>query len=203
MKKVIETATAIMVLIVLLMTSRGESGELSMFRANLQRTGVYNTKGVPQLNELLWKFKTRGAIGSSPAVAEGVVYVGNGCNHLYAIDSKTGQEKWKFHTGCGGVSTPAIAEGVVYVGNGCNHLYAIDSKTGQEKWFNIDCGGVSTPAITEGVVYVGSTDSHLYAVDSKTGQEKWKFKTGDRIVSSPAVADGVVYFAGDALYAVR
>ena len=62
------------------------------------------------------------------------------------------------------------------------------------------------------LVYFGSLDSYFYAVDSSTGQERWRFKTEDRIVSSPAIADGfsptiadgVVYFSSDDgnLYAV-
>ncbi|MCH8349839.1 MAG: PQQ-binding-like beta-propeller repeat protein, partial [Chloroflexi bacterium] len=41
--------------------------------------------------------------------------------------------------------------------------------------------------------------------DAATGQEKWRFETGDRVSSSPAVVDGVVYFGSDDghLYAVR
>jgi eukaryotic-like serine/threonine-protein kinase len=49
---------------------------------------------------------------------------------------------------------------------------------------------------------VGSWDSFFYALDAATGKEKWRFKTGEDaeihnqvgIQSSPAVADGVVYF---------
>ena len=83
MKKVIETATVMTILIVLHMTNCSESGAASkeaMFRFNLQHTGVYNTKGVSQLNELLWKFKTGQMMTSysDPIVAEGVVYIGNG-----------------------------------------------------------------------------------------------------------------------------
>lgn len=50
----------------------------AMFRANLQRAGVYHTTGVPELNELMWKFKTEEELLSSPAVADGVVYFGSG-----------------------------------------------------------------------------------------------------------------------------
>ena len=61
--------------------------------------------------------------------------------------------------------------------------------------------------MSDGALYVGSGDGYLYALDAQTGQEKWKFAAGKVDTSSPAVADGVVYFGsyddeGGALYAV-
>ena len=54
------------------------------------------------------------------------------------------------------------------------------------------------------MVYFGSTDHDLYAVDLETGARKWEFKTGSRVVSSPAVDQGAVYFGSydGAFYAV-
>jgi len=46
------------------------------------------------------------------------------------------------------------------------------------------------------VVYTGCRDSNLYALDAATGKEKWRFSTGASwVISSPAVAQGKVYFA--------
>jgi len=57
----------------------------AMFRANLQRTGVYDTRGVHQLSELKWKFKTGDILFSSPAFADWVVYFVSFDNNLYAV----------------------------------------------------------------------------------------------------------------------
>ncbi|MBV1759047.1 MAG: PQQ-binding-like beta-propeller repeat protein [Dethiosulfatibacter sp.] len=97
----------------------------AMFRGNLSNTGVYNTKGVHELSELIWKYKTDSSIVSSPAIADGVVYIGSRDSYLYAIDSNTGQEKWKFKTDDMIDSSPAIADGVVYIGSMDSYLYAI------------------------------------------------------------------------------
>jgi PQQ-like domain len=46
------------------------------------------------------------------------------------------------------------------------------------------------------VVYFGCRDSNFYALDTKTGEKKWAFSNhGSWVISSPAVADGNVYFA--------
>jgi len=62
---------------------------------------------------------------SSPAVANGVVYVGNEDKRLYAIDAATGKEKWRFATGDRVVASPSVVNGIVYVGSEDKNLYAI------------------------------------------------------------------------------
>ena len=63
-------------------------------------------------------------VDSSPAVADGVVYVGSYDGHLYAIDLLTGQGKWEFEAE-DRVSSPTLADGVVYVGSYDGYLYAL------------------------------------------------------------------------------
>ena len=127
MKKTIGTITAVIGIGLILLsgcTKPGDHAKGAMFRANLQRTGVYNTKGIHQLTELKWKFKTED-VDSSPAIADGVVYFGSLDGNLYAVDIKTGQEKWKFKTKYWVLSSPAIADGVVYFGSFDGNLYAV------------------------------------------------------------------------------
>ncbi len=173
-----------------------------MFRADLQRTGVYDTKGVEQLSGESWHFTTTSnqPIFSSPTVADGTVYIGSWGNFgsLYAVDVETGQRKWRFRTGDTVFSSPAITDGIVYFGSADGHLYAVDAMTGQEKWrFKTDGGVSSSQAITNEIVYFGSNDEHLYAVDAMAGQEKWRFKTDGGVSSSPAIANGTVYFGSN------
>ncbi|GAC1436399.1 MAG: hypothetical protein NVS4B12_16030 [Ktedonobacteraceae bacterium] len=60
----------------------------------------------------------------SPAVANGVVYVGSGNHKLYAIDANKGTMLWSFTTGDAVFSSPAVANGVVYVSSWDDKLYA-------------------------------------------------------------------------------
>ena len=66
--------------------SEKKSSDWKTFRGNNSRTGFYSGKGVPKLNRIRWKFKSDDRIDSSPAVSDGVVYVGSWDNHLYALD---------------------------------------------------------------------------------------------------------------------
>jgi outer membrane protein assembly factor BamB len=192
--------------------------DAGMFRGNLQHTGVYNAAGTPKFNAIQWKFHTRGRVIASPAVADGVVYVGSTDGNLYSIDAVSGAQKWKFETKAWEVSSPAVVSGVVYFLSYDGHFYALDAATAQVKW-KFATGGerhyiathlhylqpevesmpdpwdfyLSSPALWNGAVYFGSSDGNVYALDASSGALKWKFKTGDVVHSSPAIADGVLY----------
>jgi hypothetical protein len=43
------------------------------------------------------------------------------------------------------------------------------------------------------MLFVGSFDGKIYGLKTSDGSLVWSYQTGDRVVSSPAVVDGVVY----------
>lgn len=200
MKKIIGAITVVMGILLLILLDCSKSKDLpkvAMYRANLQRTGVYNARGMHELGGLKWKSKTEDEVVSDPIIFDEVVYFGGSDGYLHAVDSNTGQEKWRFKAkgSVQEVSDPAIADAVMYFGSDDGYLHAIDMNTGQENWkFKTQTWSVSTPSIADGVVYFGTWDGHIYAVDIKTGQEKWKFRIEGRVISSPSIADGFVYF---------
>ncbi len=149
-------------------------------------TGCTGTS--PRLCKPLWSAPTGLWVESSPAVADGVVYVGSFDNKLYAFDAlgttncsgtpKTCLPLWTAPTGASIFSSPAVADGVVYVGSDDKKLYAFDAAGVS------NCSGMpttcaplwtatmgdyveSSPAVANGVVYVGSDDHNLYAFDAK------------------------------------
>ncbi len=146
-----------------------------------------------------------GQIYSSPAVVDGVVYIGDGTT-LYARNAATGASMWSDHTDGFVSSSPAVVDGVVYVGDG-NSVIALDAATGSLRWTFVTGGPVSSPpAVADGVIYVGSGDDDLYALDASTGKLRWSHHTHAPVTCAPALAAGVVYIgSGDhdiyALYA--
>ena len=141
---------------------------------------------------------------SSPAVANGIVYVGSGDGNVYAINAQSGQRVWAFHTGNVVHASPAVADGTVYVGSWDTYFYALDAASGKMKWrfktgedsvISNQTGIQSSAAVANGVVYFGCRDSKLYALDAQSGTQKWSFDNkGSWVVSSPAIHNGVVYF---------
>ncbi|MFE5331308.1 protein kinase [Embleya sp. NPDC056575] len=77
-----------------------------------------------------WRFTTGDAVLSSPAVVNGVVYIGSQDKNVYAIDATTGTKKWAYTAGSGVDPSPAVAGGLVYVGSDDKNVYALDAATG-------------------------------------------------------------------------
>ena len=73
---------------------------------------------------LLWMVPTAGQVTSSPAVANGVVYVGAEDDNVYAIDASSGTVLWTYTTGNAVESSPTVANGMVYVGSLDDNVYA-------------------------------------------------------------------------------
>lgn len=83
---------------------------------------------------VIWTHKFGYIVRSSPAVANGVVYVGSRwpAGGLHALDAKTGAELWHCSTGSDVNSSPVVVNGVVYVGAYDHHVYAFSLKKGDD-----------------------------------------------------------------------
>jgi outer membrane protein assembly factor BamB len=155
----------------------------------------------------------------SPAVADGVVYVGASDDKLRAFDAQTGALLW---TAVGGSGTPAIAYGRVYIGDSLGLL--VYDAAGKEQ-----CGGIpkvcsplwvaakggafeSAPAVANGVVYTGGggTDGNEVQAYDAFGKQNcsgdsaplictplWRATPGGFIEASPTLANGVLYIGSD------
>ena len=178
------------------------------FHYNAQHTGDYSPVAglVPSNGQLKWNYTTDDGVVSSPAIVNGVVYVGSFDNNLYALYANNGTKLWNYPTGSVVRSSPAVANGVVYVGSNDFNVYALNAATGAKVWnYTTDGAVLSSPAIANGVVYVGSGfnyntgiwDNNLYAINANNGTKLWNYTTGDEVYSSPAVANGVVYVGSD------
>ena len=220
----------IRILLVLLACSAGLADNQPMFRGGLDHAGVYPGTAPRHEPKLKWQFATGGQVISSPAIANGMAYVGSTNQQLYALDLQTGQPKWKFATESSISSSPAVAGGMVYFACYDGNFYALDAATGTLKW-KFETGGerrfahknlhglhpsgevspdpwdffLSSPAVYNGAVFFGSGDNYIYSLDAATGALKWKFRTGDVVHASPAIADDTVYIGSwdSMMYAIE
>ena len=153
-----------------------------------------------------WRFATGNSEAlATPTVDGDSVYVAGFDGNLYSIDATTGEERWRAPVGDARTSSPVVADGIVYVTEGPfagspavvgglifvgdgfeGELLARDAATGTERW------RFSPPA------------RGLFALDAVSGEERWHVATEQLVHTTPAVADGVVYFSDydDMLYAV-
>jgi outer membrane protein assembly factor BamB len=167
-----------------------------------------------------WTFATDGArlksadfgfdrttVQSSPAVADGTVYVGARDGFLYAIDAATGRERWRADHKVSWVnSSPAVSDGLVYAASSDGHfVQALDAATGAERWRTPTTLVVwASPTVDARHLYVGEGDGTLYALDKRTGKEAWRWRGGARILSTVAAERGRLYVGSDdgSVYAI-
>ncbi len=153
---------------------------------------------------VLWKRQFAGCVAASPAVGNGVVYVGfmnpppcrgTAPSFLAALNARTGRTLWRFRAGV--VETPPLlAGGRVYFGSWDHRVYAVDARTGRLAWSFATGdrvkGGV---AFADGTIFAGSYDGRLYALDARTGKLRWTVGNGGlgSLYATPSVAHGRVF----------
>jgi outer membrane protein assembly factor BamB len=153
------------------------------FRADAAHSGVYNAPGPVKSHAVKWQFHTAAQIYSSPVISGGTVFFGGNDHFLYAVDLKSGSLKWKFETGARIPSTPAVSGGLVFFLSYDSNYYALDAESGALKW-KFATGGERRFAAR-----------HIHGMEPAAETMPDPF---DFFLSSPTVANGVVYFgSGD------
>jgi outer membrane protein assembly factor BamB len=169
-----------------------------MFHHDPSHSG-YSTSTAPNTNRIAWTYTTGGALGmSSPAVVDGMVYIGSGDYNVYCLNASTGTQIWNYTTGSRLLSSPAVAGGMVYIGSWDCNVYCLNASTGTQIWNYTTGNGIfSSPAVVDGMVYIGSLDGNVYCLNASTGTQVWNYATGASVYPSPAVAEGTVYVDSD------
>jgi outer membrane protein assembly factor BamB len=165
----------------------------------------YETEGVT-LKSGSYGFDRR-SIQSSPAVDDGVVYVGARDGFLYAIGADDGKLRWRVdHKISWIITSPAVSDHIVFDGSSDAHFAQALDSSGTERWrFGADVPVWSSPAVADGLVYFGDAAGRVHAVDRSTGTEKWMFRTGATVFSSPVVAGDLIIVGSTdgGVYALR
>jgi len=124
---------------------------------------------------VLWRTNTDNIMMSSPAVSNGVIFVGSGDSghpgsarqsfayatdaqgnaenfwgrpegdHVIALDAATGQKRWQYRTLGEDMPSMGVADGVVVFANGDGHAYGLRASSGDALW-RTDLPGIATMA---------------------------------------------------------
>ena len=132
-----------------------------------------------QSGERIWERKVSDKrFWSTPAVADGVVYIGGMDKRLHALDAKTGEPKWPTPFKAGGAiaSRPLILGGLVYVGAFDGKIHAIDRATGKEQAsFSADNWVWNDAIAQDDTIYVASLSGSIYALRADDLTELWRY----------------------------
>ncbi len=105
----------------------------------------------------LWDVVVQQRLSSaSPAVANGIIYVGAIDGTLLALHASNGTTLWKAFLGTNNaiVTAPVVDNGAVYVEADSTGIFAFNAQTGKRLWFAPSDPYASSPAVAYGMVYV-------------------------------------------------
>ncbi len=180
----IHAAAAVDVNAGLVLFGADDGGLYSLSAANGTLVGLSQLNGIP----------------TSPAIANGQVYVGTDAGSVDAVNETTGALTWSATLTAAVHSAVAVdpSAGVVVAGDDSGAITALNATTGAILW-RLQTGAAVTasPAIQGGGVYVGSNDGKLYAVAEQTGALLYAFSAGAPIRGGAALTPSQIIFGTD------
>jgi outer membrane protein assembly factor BamB len=170
-------------------------------RADFVKGGEYYSHSTqfffePTNQPTAWRAYLAASSKVTPAIADGVVYVGANDGKLRALDARTGKGLWAVDTGAEILAEPLVAGGMVVTANGMGVVSAYSVTAGKQQWtFTATDAVYSSPVMAEGKVVFGCNNGWLYALNAATGKLIWVNKDGAYTVESkPFVWNGKVYY---------
>ena len=182
----------------------GPLGDSSTFRGDVARTGVVPGPGPEGAPVLAWEEQLGGQVLTSPAVVDGVLYVGATDGLFRALDLLTGAELWRQEVNLAW-SSPTVAGDVVLFGTDDRQLLVLDRFSGQVMR-RIDLGAFASgsPAVVEDLIYVATSSElsrglagpddrgEILAIDLDSGSLVWSAPLPGPSSRSVAVDDSIV-----------
>jgi Icc-related predicted phosphoesterase len=161
-------------------------------------TAVSLDSGKPE-----WRFRTRNAVYTTPAVNGDKVFVTSTEGRIYALNAGTGRKQWSTPLRRPVVASPLCAGDRVYFGTSEGSFYALNAANGDLAWrFDGVKGFVEAlPLMHNGKIIFGAWDRHLYALDARDGILAWSWKSDkpgtllSPAACTPVAANGKIFIA--------
>jgi outer membrane protein assembly factor BamB len=149
----------------------------------------------------LWQVRTAGKVESSPVVVEGLAYFGSTDGRLFAVRSDTGHIRWAYQTGGRINASPSVYGRRVCISTYSGSIYCLDRRTGERLWstyvrrdaFRYE-SFYASPSTDGRRIYCLSRAGKVVALDARDGRLVWTSRVGGYGYTTPAVADGIVFW---------
>ena len=156
-----------------------------------------------------WNHYGGAPVLSSPKVMDGVVYVANVGNAVYALRQSDGQIRWRHEqerdfTRAGelelyGAPSPTVHNDLVLAGFHNGAVVGLNRKTGAREWQRQVGEGrypdiIGAPVVVGGDVLVSAFSSPLVSLNIETQSVRWRIDAGAS--DAPIVSGETVWFGG-------
>jgi class 3 adenylate cyclase/outer membrane protein assembly factor BamB len=177
-------------------------GDVTAYRGNAQRTGVYPGLGPVCPPEIAWQQKLGRASDFVPIVADGAVIVGDS-EGLHAFDARTGAALWPKPVPGRFTASAATDNGIVFAADLDGQMHAVDVRSGAQRWHVAFRNSGTRPIVAQGLLWAGSSDGHAYAFDPATGTTRWTWSAPAAVNVATVTADTAYLTSASSLFAVR
>lgn len=143
-------------------------------------------------------------IVASPALVEGVLYVGNQSGRMVALAANSGARLWTAEEGAMG--TPVVAGGSVFVVSDAARLVRLDARTGATLWASDlprfpsakprrrdEAFAHYGPVLAGGRLWVASSDGLIRGFNPESGALEASLDLPGGAASAPIAAQGTLY----------
>lgn len=183
------------------------------FRGDAARTGVVNAPGPGAAMALAFTETLPGQIVTSPAIADGIAFVGAVDGRFRAFDLSRAVESWSADINVAW-SSPSIAGDFVIVGTEDRELVALDRESGHVAWrLPLDAYAAGSPTVVRDRLYVATSSNSsragavpgvgkVMAFDAATRRLAWQEDLPGPSTRSIAVDDSILVVPTDVGIAV-
>ncbi len=180
-----------------------------IYKNNEQRTGFYDTAGVPVLHGVKWKYEVNGGEPAINLLYNGILYFSRYIP--FAVDAETGKEKFKpnFFSGC---LYNNIVIGYEYLENKLNRSFSgwnLDTK--EKIWENKYIKNIDSELIHKDILYVVTRDEGsggdpsryvIYLVNPMTGEILEKIEPNLDVQGIAFWRDTLVFVSSTGIYTI-
>ncbi len=148
----------------------------------------------------LWSVEAiSGEVGPSPAFGEGLVFTVNEYSALAAIDPVKKTVIWHDNEFLSDIPSPVCSGGLLFLATSYGVVLCYDAKTGEKYWeHQCQQGVVASPMVAGNRLYVFDWDGKGYIFEvSKEKKLLAQPVLEDRVLATPAFADGRMYIRGE------
>ncbi len=144
----------------------------------------------------VWEYNTGFTIGSSAALKENSLFIGDVSGSFYSLSVSDGSVNWKFETENAIYSTPTIEADYIVFGSADSSVYCLNTDDGNLIWkYKTNAAVLGSPLIEDEIVYIGGSDRIFRAFDLESGKVIWEFNGLNGFVETkPVYYDDKILF---------